>query len=133
MPGAGPWLRRGGRRGAQPVAAHPGLHQEIGDTVASLQGVVGQAVALMEAAFKQAEGDVGSVLSMGEDLSGIADAVQRVSDRLAQIATAAEEQAATADEVSGNIQQVDQAASLLLQGPSRSRPPPSSCIAAARH
>ncbi|WP_236232915.1 methyl-accepting chemotaxis protein [Pseudomonas tohonis] len=90
--------------------------QEIGDTVASLQGVVGQAVTLMEAAFKQAEGDVGSVLSMGEDLSGIADAVQRVSDRLAQIATAAEEQAATADEVSGNIQQVDQAASLLLQG-----------------
>ena len=90
--------------------------QEIGDTVSSLQGVVGQAVALMEAAYRQAEGDVGSVLSMGDDLSGIADAVQRVSDRLAQIATAAEQQAATADEVSGNIQQVDQAAALLLGG-----------------
>ncbi|MDH1106281.1 methyl-accepting chemotaxis protein [Pseudomonas otitidis] len=90
--------------------------QEIGDTVSSLQGVVGQAVALMETAYRQAEGDVGSVLSMGDDLSGIADAVQRVSDRLAQIATAAEQQAATADEVSGNIQQVDQAAALLLGG-----------------
>ncbi|WIF67961.1 methyl-accepting chemotaxis protein [Metapseudomonas otitidis] len=90
--------------------------QEIGDTVSSLQGVVSQAVALMEAAYRQAEGDVGSVLSMGDDLSGIADAVQRVSDRLAQIATAAEQQAATADEVSGNIQQVDQAAALLLGG-----------------
>ncbi|WP_165680083.1 methyl-accepting chemotaxis protein [Metapseudomonas otitidis] len=90
--------------------------QEIGDTVSSLQGVVGQAVALMEAAYRQAEGDVGSVLSMGDDLSGIADAVQRVSDRLAQIATAAEQQAATADEVSGNIQQVDRAAALLLGG-----------------
>jgi len=42
--------------------------------------------------------------------------VQRVSDRLAQIATAAEQQAATADEVSGNIQQVDQAAGQLLDG-----------------
>ncbi|WP_308725509.1 methyl-accepting chemotaxis protein [Metapseudomonas otitidis] len=90
--------------------------QEIGDTVSSLQGVVSQAVALMEAAYRQAEGDVGSVLSMGDDLSGIADAVQRVSDRLAQIATAAEQQAATADEVSGNIQQVDEAAALLLGG-----------------
>ena len=33
-----------------------------------------------------------------------------------QIAAAAEQQAATADEVSGNIQQVDTAAGLLLQG-----------------
>ncbi|MET1077103.1 MAG: methyl-accepting chemotaxis protein [Pseudomonas sp.] len=90
--------------------------QEIAQTVGDLQKVVGQAVTLMEDAFRQADVDVGSVLAMGEDLEGIVESVQRVSDRLAQIATAAEEQAATADEVSGNIQQVDQAASHLLEG-----------------
>ncbi|MCQ4272123.1 methyl-accepting chemotaxis protein [Pseudomonas kuykendallii] len=90
--------------------------KEIGQTVGDLQSVVGQAVALMEEANRQAEGDVGSVLAMGGDLEHIAESVQRVSDRLAQIATAAEQQAATADEVSGNIQQIDQAASQLLSG-----------------
>ncbi|MHA6495035.1 methyl-accepting chemotaxis protein [Pseudomonas borbori] len=89
---------------------------EIAQTVADLHRVVGQSVGLMEEAVRQAEGDVGSVLAMGEDLAGIVDSVQLVSDRLAQIATAAEQQAATADEVSANIQQVDQAASSLLNG-----------------
>ena len=89
---------------------------EIAETVANLHRVVGQSVTLMEEAVQQAEGDVGSVLAMGEDLGAIVESVQLVSDRLAQIATAAEQQAATADEVSGNIQQVDQAASALLDG-----------------
>ncbi|WP_371926523.1 methyl-accepting chemotaxis protein [Pseudomonas sp. D(2018)] len=89
---------------------------EIAQTVSALQAVVGETVAQIEAAFGQAAADVDNVLAMGADLSGIAEAVQRVSDRLAQIATASEQQAATADEVSGSIQQVDQAATLLLQG-----------------
>ncbi|MBD9653650.1 methyl-accepting chemotaxis protein [Pseudomonas sp. PDM12] len=89
---------------------------EIAQTVGDLHKVVGQSVAEMEQAMHQAEGDVGNVLAMSADLDGIVDSVQRVSDRLAQIATAAEQQAATADEVSGNIQQVDEAASELLDG-----------------
>jgi methyl-accepting chemotaxis protein len=89
---------------------------EIADTVANLHRVVGQSVTQMEDAVRQAEGDVGSVLAMGEDLHAIVESVQLVTDRLAQIATAAEQQAATADEVSSNIQQVDQAASALLEG-----------------
>jgi len=89
---------------------------EIAETVANLHRVVGQSVTQMEDAVRQAEGDVGSVLAMGEDLDAIVESVQLVTDRLAQIATAAEQQAATADEVSGNIQQVDQAASALLEG-----------------
>nr|WP_288497772.1 methyl-accepting chemotaxis protein [uncultured Pseudomonas sp.] len=89
---------------------------EIAQTVGDLHKVVGQSVAEMEQAMHQAEGDVGNVLAMSADLDGIVESVQRVSDRLAQIATAAEQQAATADEVSGNIQQVDQAASELLDG-----------------
>ena len=67
-------------------------------------------------ACSQADGDIGSVLAMSDELQNIVDSVQRVSDRLAQIATAAEQQAATADEVSGNIQQVDQAAGHFLDG-----------------
>ena len=59
-------------------------------------------------ACSQADGDIGSVLAMSDELQNIVDSVQRVSDRLAQIATA--------DEVSGNIQQVDQAAGQLLDG-----------------
>ncbi|VXC98029.1 Methyl-accepting chemotaxis protein [Pseudomonas sp. 8Z] len=90
--------------------------QEIAQTVDNLQRVVGQSVSLMEDACNQADGDIGSVLAMGDELQNIVDSVQRVSDRLAQIATAAEQQAATADEVSGNIQQVDQAAGQLLEG-----------------
>ena len=89
---------------------------EIAQTVGDLHKVVGQSVAEMEQAMLQAEGDVGNVLAMSADLDGIVESVQRVSDRLAQIATTAEQQAATADEVSGNIQQVDQAASELLSG-----------------
>ena len=89
---------------------------EIAETVANLHRVVGQSVTQMEDAVRQAEGDVGSVLAMGEDLNAIVESVQLVTDRLAQIATAAEQQAATADEVSGNIQQVDHAASALLEG-----------------
>jgi len=90
--------------------------QEIAQTVDNLQRVVGQSVTLMEEACSQADGDIGSVLAMGYELQNIVDSVQRVSDRLAQIATAAEQQAATADEVSSNIQQVDQAAGQLLDG-----------------
>jgi methyl-accepting chemotaxis protein len=89
---------------------------EIAETVGNLHRVVGQSVTQMEDAVRQAEGDVGSVLAMGEDLNAIVESVQLVTDRLAQIATAAEQQAATADEVSGNIQQVDHAASTLLEG-----------------
>ncbi|WAC45700.1 methyl-accepting chemotaxis protein [Pseudomonas sp. SL4(2022)] len=89
---------------------------EIADTVANLHRVVGQSVTQMEDAVRQAEGDVGSVLAMGEDLSAIVESVQLVTDRLAQIATAAEQQAATADEVNDSIQQVDQAANVLLEG-----------------
>ncbi|NQD79853.1 methyl-accepting chemotaxis protein, partial [Pseudomonas sp. CrR14] len=89
---------------------------EIAQTVGDLHKVVGQSVAEMEQAVRQAEGDVDNVLAMSADLDGIVDSVQRVSDRLAHIATAAEQQAATADEVSHNIQQVDQAASALLDG-----------------
>lgn len=89
---------------------------EIAETVANLHRAVGQSVSQMEDAVRQAEGDVGSVLAMGEDLSAIVESVQLVTDSLAQIATAAEQQAATADEVSRNIQHVDQGATAMLEG-----------------
>jgi len=66
--------------------------QEIAQIVDNLQCVVGQSVTLMEEACSQADGDIGSVLVMGDELQNIVDSVQRVSDRLAQIATAAEQQ-----------------------------------------
>ena len=89
---------------------------QIAGTVDSLRATVSQAVNLMGAACEQALTDAESVTGLGTRLGEIAGAVQNVTDTLAQIATAVEEQAATADEVSGNIQQVDQAAGRLLEG-----------------
>jgi methyl-accepting chemotaxis protein len=82
---------------------------QIAGTVESLRNTVNEAVSLMEAACGQAQSDAEAVTGLGERLGEIASAVQSVTDTLAQIATAVEEQACTADEVSGNIQQVDQA------------------------
>ncbi len=70
----------------------------------------------MDAACSQADSDAGSVTELGDHLGEIAGAVQRVSDMIVQIATAVEQQAATAEDVSGNIQRVDQAALVLLEG-----------------
>ena len=90
--------------------------REISATVEALQRVVLQAVELMDAACSQADVDAGSVTELGDHLGEIAGAVQRVSDMIVQIATAVEQQAATAEDVSGNIQRVDQAALSLLEG-----------------
>ena len=90
--------------------------REIADTVEALQQVVQQSVDLMEAACGQATRDAGAVTALGDNLGEIAGAVQRVSDMIVQIATAVEQQAATAEDVSGNIQRVDQAALSLLEG-----------------
>lgn len=90
--------------------------REIGTTVQALQSVVAEAVRLMQEAYAQAEEDVSAVDELGQRLGDIVGAVQRVEDMIAQIAIAVEEQAATAEDVSGNIQQVDQAALHLLEG-----------------
>ncbi|BBP57323.1 methyl-accepting chemotaxis protein [Pseudomonas sp. St316] len=90
--------------------------QQIAATVDSLRATVNEAVSLMEAACGQAQTDAQAVTGLGERLGEIASAVQSVTDTLAQIATAVDEQACVADEVSGNIQQVDQAAMRLLEG-----------------
>ncbi|PVZ15919.1 MULTISPECIES: methyl-accepting chemotaxis protein [unclassified Pseudomonas] len=89
---------------------------QIASTVDSLRGTVRQAVELMEVACAQALQDAQAVTGLGESLGKIAGAVQDVTDNLTLIATAVEQQAATADEVSGNIQQIDQAAMRLLDG-----------------
>jgi methyl-accepting chemotaxis protein len=90
--------------------------REIGSTVETLRSVVVDAVRLMQEAYAQAENDANAVGDMGLGLDDIAQSVQRVNDMIAQIATAVEQQAATAEDVSTNIQQVDQAASHLLDG-----------------
>ncbi|MCQ4257184.1 methyl-accepting chemotaxis protein [Stutzerimonas stutzeri] len=90
--------------------------REISSTVEALQRVVLQSVELMDAACSQADNDAGAVTELGDHLGEIAGAVQRVSDMIVQIATAVEQQAATAEDVSGNIQRVDQAALVLLEG-----------------
>jgi len=87
---------------------------QIAGTVGSLSSTVVQAVTLMQEACGQAASDAQAVTGLGRRLEDIAGSMQGVSDTLGQIATAAEEQAVAADQVSGNIQQVDSAAADLL-------------------
>ena len=90
--------------------------QVISDTVVGLQKVVRNSVEGMQAACAQARTDVTAVIGLNDHLESISQAVERVTGMIYQIAAAAEQQSATADEVSGNIQQIDEMTTLLLSG-----------------
>lgn len=88
--------------------------QVISDTVMGLQKVVRECVIGMQAACSQARTDLTSVASLSDQLENICVVVGRVTGMIQQIAAAAEQQSATADEVSGNVQQIDEMTKVLL-------------------
>ncbi|WP_437123926.1 methyl-accepting chemotaxis protein [Pseudomonas syringae] len=88
--------------------------QVISDTVMGLQKVVRECVIEMQAACSQARTDLTSVASLSDQLENICVVVGRVTGMIQQIAAAAEQQSATADEVSGNVQQIDEMTKVLL-------------------
>ena len=93
--------------------------REIRDMIERLQSGARDAVTAMEKGREQTESAVGQAASAGDALSSITRAVGSISDMNTQIATAAEEQSAVAEEINRNIATIntvaDQAADAAAQ------------------
>jgi len=77
--------------------------QEIQEMIENLQLGTVQAVKVMESGRKQAHSSVEHAVHAGESLSTIASSVTTISEMNTQIATAAEQQTAVAEEINRNI------------------------------
>ncbi|CAH2030057.1 methyl-accepting chemotaxis protein [Trichlorobacter ammonificans] len=83
--------------------------KQIGSMVSEIQSGTQKAVASIEAG--KAEAEQGEQLShQAEDsLSAIVDSIENIKHMIAQIATASEEQAATATVIAGNLEEISRA------------------------
>ncbi len=77
--------------------------QEIQTMIEKLQVGTSNAVAVMEKGRNQAESSVEQSAAAGESLKSIAEAVRSITDLNTQIASAAEEQSAVAEDINQNI------------------------------
>ncbi|MCW8934928.1 MAG: methyl-accepting chemotaxis protein [Gammaproteobacteria bacterium] len=84
--------------------------QEIQEMVENLQAGSDQAVKMMQEGREKSEVCVQHATDAGEMLNNITQAVSIVSDVNIQIATAAEEQSAVADEINMNVVNINEAA-----------------------
>ncbi|MDX9766568.1 MAG: methyl-accepting chemotaxis protein [Ectothiorhodospiraceae bacterium] len=90
--------------------------QEIQAMIARLQEGTGEAVSAMADSRSKAEAVVGRARAAGEALDGIAQAIGLISDMSTQIASAAEEQGAVAEEVNHSVVSINQVAEETEQG-----------------
>jgi methyl-accepting chemotaxis protein len=84
--------------------------EEIQAMIEQLQGGVRNAVDAMEGAQSQARDGADFVARAADSLSAIANEVTLINDMNAQVATAAEEQSAVAEEINRNIISISQSA-----------------------
>ncbi|VAW37470.1 Methyl-accepting chemotaxis protein I (serine chemoreceptor protein) [hydrothermal vent metagenome] len=77
--------------------------KEIADMIKTIQGDTKGAMGSMHEGTKQVEEGVQLASEAGESLQQIVSSVDRVTDMVRQIATAAEEQSATSEEITSNI------------------------------
>jgi len=77
--------------------------REINDMIERLQNGANQAVTVMEMGRSKAEESVAQAAKAGEALQAITGVVDNIKSMNIQIATAAEEQSATAEEINRNI------------------------------
>lgn len=82
--------------------------QEIQDIVGRLQAGAGEAVEAMNHSTEKTESSVQRATSAGQALEDIAKIVSKISDMNTQIATAAEEQSAVAEEINNNITAINE-------------------------
>lgn len=80
--------------------------QEIQDMIENLQSGTNEAVSVMEQGKKRAEVSVEQSAEAGSSLSSIAGVVDNIKEGSTQIATAAEEQSATAEEINRSIMNI---------------------------
>ena len=88
--------------------------REIENTISSLQQVAKQAVTAMNSACDQANTGEKQAIQTGEALTEIRTKIRQISDVIAQVATAGEEQYLAVEEITQNITKVDDAASNLV-------------------
>ncbi|MBF9001614.1 MULTISPECIES: methyl-accepting chemotaxis protein [Vibrio] len=79
---------------------------DIQDMIAQLQGSANSAVELMEKSVVEAADGVELVTNAGNELDGIVDQVQQINDMNFQIASAASQQSAVAEEMNQNLTNV---------------------------
>jgi methyl-accepting chemotaxis protein len=80
--------------------------KEIAEMIQNVQKETATAVAQMQAGTKQVETGVTTTTKAGVSLEEIISAAQRVGDMITQIATAATQQARTAEHVRTNVEQI---------------------------
>ena len=90
--------------------------QEIQQMIESLQAGSKEAVQLMEQSRDQTQTGVEQTARAGDALGTIADEVERINDMNTQIASAAEEQSAVAEEINRNVVSISQLADESAQG-----------------
>lgn len=89
---------------------------EIETLVDNLQGGAQQAVQVMESSREKAENTVSQATQAGQSLSSITQAVENILDVNTQIASAAEEQSATTEEINRNINNIQSIAEQTATG-----------------
>ena len=89
---------------------------EINDMIEKLQSGARQAVGAMSSSREQARSAVDQAAIAGTSLRTIAEAVSRIDDMSAQIASAAEQQGAVAEEVNRNIVRISELAASSTDG-----------------
>ncbi|GAB6040500.1 methyl-accepting chemotaxis protein [Endothiovibrio diazotrophicus] len=90
--------------------------EEIQQMITTLQGGARDAVSVMEEGRNQARASVEQAAKAGESLNAITEAVTRISDMNTQIASAAEEQSAVAEEVNRSVVSISQVADQTAAG-----------------
>lgn len=90
--------------------------QEIQGMIEGLQGNAGKAVTAMERGQAQARDSVEQAGQAGESLEAITTAVTNISDMNAQIASAAEQQSAVAEEINRNVSNIGQSVDETARG-----------------
>ncbi|MDY6980205.1 MAG: methyl-accepting chemotaxis protein [Pseudomonadota bacterium] len=90
--------------------------QEINNMIETLQQSAADAVKVMEEGRSRAEQSVEQAGVAGNSLSSITDAVSKISDMNAQIASAAEEQSAVSEEINRNTSSIQELAYTASQG-----------------
>lgn len=90
--------------------------EEIQEMIQSLQKGSRNAVGVMQQGREQAEVSVGHASHAGESLTTITRAISSINDMNTQIASAAEEQSAVAEEINRNIVNINDMAVMISDG-----------------
>lgn len=90
--------------------------EEIQKMIESLQKGSRNAVTVMQHGREHAEVSVGHATHAGESLTTITEAIASINDMNTQIATAAEEQSAVAEEINRNIVNINDMAVMITSG-----------------